>query len=194
MPPRLVTALIPTLLEDIRARKVLLQYLFRDGRLPKGWGLYIRGRGAQGFTARSDVGFEAKVDIRDGVLLMGEVTLAHLTFTFAFGNTEVHTADLSGVVLKKPVVAARARVAELLMLIQFATQVATEESAGVLLPSRRARSGALRACRICCAEWLRPRRLASQRGLPVRELSARAGPLSTWSILPKVIHRLALSN
>jgi hypothetical protein len=35
-------------------------------------------------------------------------------------NFEVHTADLGGVVLKEAVVAARARVAEILMLIQFA--------------------------------------------------------------------------
>ncbi|MGO9102716.1 hypothetical protein [Mycobacterium sp.] len=37
----------PTLLEDTRTRKVLLQYLFRDGKLPRGWGLYIRGRRTQ---------------------------------------------------------------------------------------------------------------------------------------------------
>jgi hypothetical protein len=52
------------------------------------WGLYTRGIVAQGFAARSDVGLEAKVEIRDGVLLMGEVTLAHVTFTFAFGTIE----------------------------------------------------------------------------------------------------------
>jgi hypothetical protein len=58
------------------------------GALPKGWGLYFKGIVAEGVRARSDVGFEARVDIRDGQLLTGEVTLAQLTLTFAFGRME----------------------------------------------------------------------------------------------------------
>ena len=79
---------IPGLLEDRGTRNTLLKYLFRDGRLPKGWGLYFKGIVAEGVRARSDVGFEARVDIRDGQLLTGEVTLAQLTLTFAFGRME----------------------------------------------------------------------------------------------------------
>lgn len=67
---------IPPSLQEPPERKTLLQYLFRDGKLPKGWGFYVRGDRTRAFTARSDVGFEATVDIRDGILLRTEASIA----------------------------------------------------------------------------------------------------------------------
>ncbi|WBP95688.1 hypothetical protein O6072_05745 [Mycolicibacterium neoaurum] len=77
----------PASLRYRREQKMFMRYLFRDGLLPRGWGLYIRSL-TRSFTRQSRTAMETSVDIRDDTFLTGDMTLGAFTFTFAAGKLE----------------------------------------------------------------------------------------------------------
>lgn len=79
---------IPDNLRDPRERNILMRYLFRDGLLPKGWGLYVQSL-TKSFARQSHVAVEARADVRQDTLISAAVTLGPITFTFAAGSVEV---------------------------------------------------------------------------------------------------------
>jgi hypothetical protein len=81
---------IPDNLRATRLRNQLAQYLFRDGRLPKRWGLYIRGVPANGVSAAADVGIEIRSDIVNGQLLAPTALMGAVGFTFAWGRISAY--------------------------------------------------------------------------------------------------------
>jgi hypothetical protein len=78
---------LPVSLRQGRERNALMRYLFRDGLMPKGWGLYVRSL-TKTYTRKSDIAVEARVDVRDETFLSTDITLGAVTFTFAAGKLE----------------------------------------------------------------------------------------------------------
>ncbi len=78
---------LPSSLRQVRERNLLLRYLFRDGLLPKGWGLYVRSL-TKSYARKYDVAVETRVDVRDDTFLCADITLGAVTFTFAAGKLE----------------------------------------------------------------------------------------------------------
>lgn len=77
----------PTSMRNRREQKMFMQYLFRDGLLPRGWGLYIRSL-TKSFVRQYKTAMETKIEVRDDTFLTGEITLGAFTFTFAAGKLE----------------------------------------------------------------------------------------------------------
>jgi hypothetical protein len=77
----------PASLNDQRERNVFMRYLFRDGLLPRGWGLHICSLTGS-FARKYTTAMETKVEIRDDTFLTGDVTLGAFTFTFVAGKLE----------------------------------------------------------------------------------------------------------
>lgn len=75
---------IPGNLQEARERNKLLSYMFRDGLMPRGWGLYVRSLTSQ-FVRAPASAVEVKTDVRENTLLGADVTLGAVTFTFATG-------------------------------------------------------------------------------------------------------------
>jgi hypothetical protein len=77
---------IPDNLRASKQRKTLAQYLFRDGLLPKHWGLYMKGT-AEGVIADADVGIEIRSDpAPNGDLLAVTAVMGVVAFTFVWGR------------------------------------------------------------------------------------------------------------
>jgi hypothetical protein len=71
-------------------RNMLAEYLFRDGSLPRGWGLYV--------SAQTDVDLRTEADVAvatgsgpDGAIWQGVVAMGVVAFTFALGNLRAHS-------------------------------------------------------------------------------------------------------
>ena len=77
----------PGSMKDQRERKVFMRYLFRDGLLPRGWGLHLCSLTGS-FTRQYKTAMETKIDVRDDTFLAGDVTLGAFTFTFTAGVVE----------------------------------------------------------------------------------------------------------
>lgn len=77
----------PASMHDQREQKMFMQYLFRDGLLPRAWGLYIRSL-TKSYARQSETAMETRVEIRDDTFLTGDMTLGAFTFTFAAGKLE----------------------------------------------------------------------------------------------------------
>lgn len=70
-----------------RERDMLMRYLFRDGLMPKGWGLYV-GALTRSFAREFGVAVETRAEVQQDTLLSTNVTLGAFTFTFAAGIME----------------------------------------------------------------------------------------------------------
>ncbi len=75
---------IPGSLKESRERDMLLRYLFRDGLMPKGWGLYMLSLTGS-FAPAPDVGADVCVDVVDDRFQRADVTLAAFRFSFVTG-------------------------------------------------------------------------------------------------------------
>lgn len=75
---------IPGSLKESRERDMLLRYLFRDGLMPRGWGLHVLSP-TDSFARDPDVGAEASVKVVDDRFERADVTLAAFRFTFKTG-------------------------------------------------------------------------------------------------------------
>lgn len=78
---------LPASLRQDRERNMLMRYLFRDGLMPKGWGLYVRSL-TKSYTRKYNVAVETRADVRDDTFLSADITLGAVTFTFAAGELE----------------------------------------------------------------------------------------------------------
>lgn len=78
---------VPVSLRQEHERNMLMRYLFRDGLMPKGWGLYIRSL-TKSYARKSNVAVETRADVRDDTFLSADITLGAVTFTFAAGQLE----------------------------------------------------------------------------------------------------------
>jgi hypothetical protein len=78
---------LPASLQQDRERNILMRYLFRDGLMPRGWGLYVRSL-TKSYTRKYDVAVETRADVRDDTFLTADITLGPVTFTFAAGELE----------------------------------------------------------------------------------------------------------
>lgn len=78
---------IPDNFKAPRERDMLMRYLFRDGLMPEGWGLYVGAR-TKSFVREFAVAVETRAEVQDGTLLSTNVTLGAFTFTFAAGIME----------------------------------------------------------------------------------------------------------
>lgn len=73
----------PKIRGEVRRRQ-LADYLFRDGALPIGWGLYVTGRRA-GRTVDPQHALEIRLEKRDGELRSGSLDIGGVRLTFALG-------------------------------------------------------------------------------------------------------------
>ncbi len=78
---------VPDNFKAPRERDMLMRYLFRDGLMPKGWGLYV-GALTKSFARKSTVAVETCAEVQQDTLLSTNVTLGAFTFTFAAGIME----------------------------------------------------------------------------------------------------------
>ena len=78
---------VPASLRQGYEQKTLLRYLFRDGLMPKGWGLYVRSL-TKSYVRKFDVALDTRADVRDDTFLTADVTLGAVTFTFVAGRLE----------------------------------------------------------------------------------------------------------
>jgi hypothetical protein len=77
----------PANFEAPRERDMLMRYLFRDGLMPKGWGLYVASR-SKSFARKFDVAVETLAEVQQETLLSTDITLGAFTFTFVVGVLE----------------------------------------------------------------------------------------------------------
>ncbi|MBN3458982.1 hypothetical protein JNN96_33625 [Mycobacterium sp. DSM 3803] len=73
----------PKILGEIRRRQ-LADYLFRDGHLPHGWGLYVTGHRA-GRRVDPERALDIRLEERDGELRSGSLDVGGVRLTFAIG-------------------------------------------------------------------------------------------------------------
>ncbi len=65
---------VPGNFEVPHERDMLLQYLFRDGPMPNGWGLHV-GALTKRFARKFDVAVQTRAEVRQDTLLASDVTL-----------------------------------------------------------------------------------------------------------------------
>ncbi|GFG63972.1 hypothetical protein MKUB_14620 [Mycobacterium kubicae] len=79
---------VPDNLKTAPLSEVLASYLFRDGLLPRHWGLYLTGSPNPEVTPSVDIGLEVRSEVHERRLLTATVFMGAVRFTLALGPLE----------------------------------------------------------------------------------------------------------